>query len=153
VSERVYQDLSLTERAPFPRSWYIKRILWQAAWILCDFLPSRFFKPRIWLLRLFGASVANTARVRKGVRIRFPWNLRFSWTRQRCESACLHLRRNARPQGSQASAPHAAHRHPGSSVDLLVGIRGSGGDIRVRICGWSQCCRDQGRRCRWRGCW
>ena len=69
-------DLSKYENT-LPKSNQLKRLLWSISWFL-------FAKPlprsignqwKIFLLRLFGAKISNTAVVYSTVRIYAPWNL------------------------------------------------------------------------------
>lgn len=52
-----------------------RRALWQVAWLLVRPLPPPLFAPRRAALRLFGASVAPTARPYPSARVFAPWNL------------------------------------------------------------------------------
>lgn len=48
--------------------WFAQATLWRWSW-------HNFYRWRRWLLRLFGAQVHATARLRPSVRIECPWNL------------------------------------------------------------------------------
>ena len=78
----------------FNNSWYRPgRPLWQQmAWFFfgnpvlrCSFIPSSAF--RVWLLRLFGATIGARAVIKPGVRVKYPWHLRMGqdcWLGEDC---------------------------------------------------------------------
>lgn len=72
----IFQRLDLTSPAPYPRSWYPKKLLWSVAWALL-YRPStrHMTKFRIWLVRLFGGKIAWTVNLRPSSRIWHPWLL------------------------------------------------------------------------------
>jgi putative colanic acid biosynthesis acetyltransferase WcaF len=69
-------DLSKYENT-LPKSNQLKRLLWSITWFLfAKPLPrSKGNQWKIFLLRLFGAKISNTAVVYSSVRIYAPWNL------------------------------------------------------------------------------
>lgn len=69
------QDLRLSSAAPFPKTWYARRIVWDLTWATVRWLPGRFFLVRRVVLGVQGARVSSDCRIRTGVKIRFPWNL------------------------------------------------------------------------------
>jgi len=71
----IFQTLDKTARAPYPRSWYIKRLLWRAAYVLLFRLPvPRGSAMRRTLLRLFGAKIGK-CHIPRTVEIFHPWLL------------------------------------------------------------------------------
>lgn len=69
-----------TSRAACPSSHStankVGRVLWAACWwILFRPSPRILFRWRVWLLRMFGASVTPDSRVDPTARIWAPWNL------------------------------------------------------------------------------
>ena len=72
----IFQRLDKGERFPYPLRFYLARVAWQSVWLLLFRpSPSRAFRWRVLLLRLFGANIAATAKVRATVRIIHPWLL------------------------------------------------------------------------------
>ncbi len=58
----------------------------EAMWVLCETFLVRSFLPgsrhRVWLLRLFGATIGRGVVIHPGVRVKFPWRLKvgdYSW--------------------------------------------------------------------------
>ncbi len=74
VGGGIFQRLDRAERAPYPRSHYVRRLIWVVVELLL-FRPSprRFSGWRNFLLRSMGAKLSPTASVRPSVRIRHPW--------------------------------------------------------------------------------
>jgi putative colanic acid biosynthesis acetyltransferase WcaF len=71
-----YQRLDKTARAPYPKSEYAKRILWELVQAtLFRWSPKRANRWRTRLLRMFGASMHATAVVRRTARVQHPWLL------------------------------------------------------------------------------
>jgi putative colanic acid biosynthesis acetyltransferase WcaF len=78
----------------FNNDWYSpgRGILWQTVWFLfgapllrCELIPFSGF--RVWLLRLFGASVGERAVIKTGIRVKYPWRLTAGndcWFGQNC---------------------------------------------------------------------
>lgn len=70
-----------TNLASYNNSWYrpgsaIKRFCWYGMNVL--FLKGNwfpFYKPKIWLLRIFGAKVGRNVLIKPGVHIKYPWFL------------------------------------------------------------------------------
>jgi len=72
----IFQRLQEGERFPYPLRYYAARIAWRCVWLLLFRpSPSRVFRWRVFLLRLFGAKVAATAKIRATVRVIHPWLL------------------------------------------------------------------------------
>lgn len=72
----IFQRLDKGERFPYPFRFYVLRAAWQCVWLLLFRpSPSRACRWRVFLLRLFGANVAATAKVRATARIIHPWLL------------------------------------------------------------------------------
>src|SRR4051812_32799899 len=72
----VFQRLDLTPALPYPRSWYVRKILWRLAWkFLYRPSPQHLLKFRVWLLRIFGANVPYTVNVRASSSVWHPWLL------------------------------------------------------------------------------
>jgi putative colanic acid biosynthesis acetyltransferase WcaF len=68
----IFHTLDKTAIAPYPRSWYVRRALWN---LTCRTI---FRAPRAWglrraLLRMFGAKVQDTAIIHYNVKIFHPW--------------------------------------------------------------------------------
>lgn len=80
----IFQRLDLTSPAPYPRSWYPRKLAWSLVWALL-FRPSPrpLRKFRVWLVRLFGGDVHWTATLRPSARIWHPWIFRME------EHTCL----------------------------------------------------------------
>lgn len=71
-------DSAVVTRVKSPWSWRLKvaRQLWYVAEAsLFRFSPRVCYRFRVWLLRLFGAQVDWSARIRGSVTIECPWNL------------------------------------------------------------------------------
>ncbi len=72
----LYQRLDKTARAPYPKSEYIRRALWELVQAtLFRWSPMKAHRWRRFLLRSFGASLADTSVVRRSVRVQHPWLL------------------------------------------------------------------------------
>jgi putative colanic acid biosynthesis acetyltransferase WcaF len=72
-----WQTLEVTTGFPYSRSEYVRRMLWSLVQgTLFRWSPSRMFRWRRWLLRMFGAQMARHTYVRPGTRIIHPWLLR-----------------------------------------------------------------------------
>lgn len=70
----IVQALDRTAKAPYPRSFYARRVVWAVLW------RTLFQLPRAWglrrrLLRLCGANVADTSVFYASVRVMHPWLL------------------------------------------------------------------------------
>jgi putative colanic acid biosynthesis acetyltransferase WcaF len=68
----IFQALDRTAKAPYPRSYYARRLLWGIVW------RTLFRVPRAWglrrgLLRAFGAKVGERAIIYPTVSIFHPW--------------------------------------------------------------------------------
>jgi putative colanic acid biosynthesis acetyltransferase WcaF len=73
-SPAIFQRLDRTANYPYPRSEYVKRVLWNLVRrTLFRWGLPRAFGWRRWLLRRFGARVGATAFVRKDAWIWHPW--------------------------------------------------------------------------------
>lgn len=71
---RVFQRLDLVSPAPYPRSWYPRKLAWMFVQsTLFRWSPRPLLGWRRFLLRLFGAKLANTAVVRPSATIWHPW--------------------------------------------------------------------------------
>ena len=70
---------------PYSTANRIKRMLWSICWTLlaCPFPKSTFMPWKRFLLRAFGAKIANTASVYSSATVFMPWNLEMK------EYACL----------------------------------------------------------------
>ena len=72
----IFQRLDQEVRFPYPFRFYVLRVIWQCVWLLLFRpSPSRAARWRVFLLRLFGANVAATAKIRGTARIIHPWLL------------------------------------------------------------------------------
>lgn len=72
----VFQTLDRTEGYPYPRSEYVRRVLWNLVRrTLFAFSLPRAFRWRRWLLCRFGAKIGANSYIRKGVWIWHPWLL------------------------------------------------------------------------------
>lgn len=72
--DEVYQRLDWTAAAPYPRSWYPKKLAWAVVQsTVFRWSPRRLNAWRVWLLRMFGATIARTAVVRPSARVWHPW--------------------------------------------------------------------------------
>ena len=75
-SQNVPADSVGASPSPWTTQQKIVRVLWgitQATVFRCS--PHHFYGWRAWLLRLFGAKLADDVRIRPSVRITIPWNL------------------------------------------------------------------------------
>lgn len=82
--DRVFQRLDTTAKAPYPRSWYVKKLLWMVVWhALYRPTPRTLRKFRVFLLNLFGAKVATTANLLPSSRVWHQWLLEIG------EHSCL----------------------------------------------------------------
>lgn len=72
----LYQRLDKTARAPYPKSEYLKRAMWELVQAtIFRWSPKRANRWRTRLLRMFGANIDGTAVVRRTARIQHPWLL------------------------------------------------------------------------------
>lgn len=73
----IFQTLHRTARAPYPKSWYVKRLAWNVVWTTLFRLPIPKFGPawRRTLLRLFGARLGKAALFATSTRVFHPWLL------------------------------------------------------------------------------
>jgi putative colanic acid biosynthesis acetyltransferase WcaF len=70
----IFQRCDATAQTPYPRSWYVRRVLWELTYATLWQLGWRkAFEWRRWLLRRFGAKVHDRAWVHKRVKIMHPW--------------------------------------------------------------------------------
>lgn len=70
----VYQRLDTTAKLPYPKGEYIRRRIWlivQAT--LFRFTPRRSSRMRRMLLRLFGANLTDTSKIKSTARVMHPW--------------------------------------------------------------------------------
>jgi putative colanic acid biosynthesis acetyltransferase WcaF len=72
----IFQQLDRTAKRPYPKSYYLGRILWSAAYALF-FRPSfsRAFGWRRFVLRCFKAQIPSTTLIYRSVKIYHPWLL------------------------------------------------------------------------------
>jgi len=68
VHARNVSPYSLQEKLTRVAWWFVQATLFRWSW-------HNMYRWRNWLLRLFGAKIAPTARIRPTVRIECPWNL------------------------------------------------------------------------------
>ena len=72
----IFHTLDKTARAPYPRSWYFKRLLWRAAYVtLFRFPVPRGSAVRRTILRLFGAKIGKVCHIPRTVDVFHPWLL------------------------------------------------------------------------------
>lgn len=72
----VFQRLDKCEQFPYSLGFYVRRAVWQVVWLLLFRpSPSRACRWRVSLLRLFGANIAATVKIRGTVRVMHPWLL------------------------------------------------------------------------------
>jgi len=74
ASPNLAQRLDMTAKAPYPRSEYLRRILWQfvrATLFRCS--PTPMYAWRRWLLRVFGAKLGHHTYFRPAAHIVHPW--------------------------------------------------------------------------------
>lgn len=67
-------------RARFTSSWTLRQKVARALWYIVEatlfrLSPQPFYRWRAWLLRLFGAHVDRTCRIRPTVKVEIPWHL------------------------------------------------------------------------------
>jgi putative colanic acid biosynthesis acetyltransferase WcaF len=73
-ADRIFQTLDKCERAPYARSEYVRKALWNlAAALLFRTVPARFSGFHPCLLRVFGAKIGAGSKVRPSAKIRHPW--------------------------------------------------------------------------------
>lgn len=73
---KVFQRLDTTAKAPYPRSWYFRKLLWFAVWhVFYRPSPRPMRKFRVLLVRLFGGNVPYSANLLPSSRIWHPWLL------------------------------------------------------------------------------
>ena len=71
---RVFQRLDTTAKAPYPRSWYVRKLLWLVVWhTLYRLSPRPLRKFRVLLVRSFGGRVPYTVNLLPSSRIWHPW--------------------------------------------------------------------------------
>lgn len=76
AASAVFQQLDRNESFPYRKSEYLRRFAWLAVQAtLYRFSPNRLPGWRRWLLRLFGAKIANRAAVNGKTHIMHPWLL------------------------------------------------------------------------------
>jgi len=81
---RVFQRLDTTAKAPYPRSWYVRKLAWFLVWhLLYRPTPRAVRKFRVLLLKVFGADVPYSVNLLPSSRIWHPWLFRAG------EHACL----------------------------------------------------------------
>lgn len=69
-------DFKPVQTTPFSIKKKIKVYLWKIVnKTIFRIIPNQFRKPRIILLRLFGAKLANTVNIHRNSNIEHPWNL------------------------------------------------------------------------------
>lgn len=72
----LYQRLDKTARRPYSNQEYLKRALWELVQATAfRWSPMRAQRWRRFLLRSFGARLADTSIVRRSVRVQHPWLL------------------------------------------------------------------------------
>ena len=72
----VFQQLDRCATAPYPRNWYVRRLLWRLIQAtVFRFSPGRAYGWRRFWLRCFGARMGRNAATRPSVRIMHPWLL------------------------------------------------------------------------------
>lgn len=72
----LYQRLDKTARRPYAKSEYVRRAAWELVQAtLFRWSPMKAHRWRRFLLRSFGAQLADTAVVRRSVRVQHPWLL------------------------------------------------------------------------------
>lgn len=72
-ADLVFQRLDQAAAWPYTKREYLVRLAWEWVWLLLIRpSPRRAYGWRLFWLRLFGAKVASTARVRPDTRITFP---------------------------------------------------------------------------------
>jgi len=110
----IFQRLQEGERFPYPLRFYAARVAWRCVWLLLFRpSPSRVFRWRVFLLRMFGAKVAATAKIRATVRVIHPWLLtvgEHSSIGDRVRSIILASSRSAVRQASRKTCTFAAAR-------------------------------------------
>jgi putative colanic acid biosynthesis acetyltransferase WcaF len=74
----IFQTLDRTARAPYPKSWYVKRLAWNAVHATLFRLPIPKLGAawRRFLLRAFGAELGQAALFASSVRVFHPWLLK-----------------------------------------------------------------------------
>jgi putative colanic acid biosynthesis acetyltransferase WcaF len=69
-------DADAYKRSVFSTSNKIKRLLWQITWFLfCNWTPAPLHFWRVFILRLFGATIGNSNFIYPNCKIWAPWNL------------------------------------------------------------------------------
>lgn len=73
----IFQTLDRTARAPYPKSWYAKRLVWNCVQATLFRLPIPRLGPawRRFLLTLFGARLGRAALFATDTRVFHPWLL------------------------------------------------------------------------------
>ncbi|MGH7178435.1 MAG: putative colanic acid biosynthesis acetyltransferase [Tepidisphaeraceae bacterium] len=73
----IFQTLNRTAKYPYPRSFYVRRMLWLVVQgTLYRFSPPRAYGWRRMLLRWFGAEMGTAAAVGATTRVIHPWLLK-----------------------------------------------------------------------------
>jgi putative colanic acid biosynthesis acetyltransferase WcaF len=76
VPDPIFQTLDRTARAPYPRSWYVRRLLWDCVQATLFRLPlPKGYAWRRLLLRCFGAKLGRAAAFARSTRVFHPWLL------------------------------------------------------------------------------
>lgn len=75
-AQPIFQRLDLVNPSPYPRSHYVRRLIWVLVdALLFRFTPQRAFRWHRFILRLMGAKLGEGVYVRPSARIRHPWLL------------------------------------------------------------------------------
>jgi putative colanic acid biosynthesis acetyltransferase WcaF len=73
---RIFLTLDKTARAPYPRTWYFKRIVWRAIYVSLFRLPiPKGSALRRTILRIMGAKIGNVCYIPRTVDVFHPWLL------------------------------------------------------------------------------
>jgi len=75
-TRRVFQRLDTTSKAPYPRAWYARKLLWFFVWhLLYRPTPRAMRSFRVFLIRLFGGKVPYSVNLLPSSRVWHPWLL------------------------------------------------------------------------------